>query len=62
MKRQCPVVYARRTCEPFCLGIEGAECMLGAGHPGDHATKILAHFGDTPDQDVHQLFRFTVLG
>lgn len=57
---RCSVAYGRKTCEPFCLGIEGARCELDADHAGEHETRIVSEFGETPDQDVLKVFKFTV--
>lgn len=59
-KPKCKIVYGRKTCEPFCLGIEGARCNLETDHQGQHATEIVSEFGDTPDQDKYRTFFFTV--
>jgi hypothetical protein len=55
---RCPVVYERHRCAPFKLGIEGAQCMLAVGHAGEHVAQIVKLFGDNPEDDVTELFRF----
>jgi hypothetical protein len=61
VKKRCPVKYSRRNCVPFETSIEGAQCVLQEGHTGHHAAKIVAKFGETPKEDVHEIFRFEAL-
>ncbi len=57
---QCDVRYGRQTCTPFKTGIEGAVCVLIAGHSGPHAARIVTAFGETPGEDRIGLFEFVV--
>lgn len=56
----CPVKYSRQTCEPFELGIEGAQCVLTVGHTCNHAARIVDKFGDGETKEILRLFEFTV--
>lgn len=56
----CPVKYSRQTCKPFDLGIEGAQCVLVAGHTCNHVARIVDEFGDSETEETCRLFEFTV--